>query len=100
MQIVLIDNSLSKSEAKFLLRAFINEKLNFHKLRRLSITEGNNKADVSWDNERIAELEAYQRDLASDLEDLPDKFPVECIAYLNEPLDEDDLYEDSDWDDE
>ena len=94
MQIVLIDNSLSRSEAKFLLRAFINEKLNFHKLRRLSITEGDRNADVSWDNERIAELELCQRELASDLEDLPEHFPVECIAYLNEPID------DEDWEDE
>lgn len=90
MEIVLIDNNLTQSEAKMLLRAFIMEKINFHKLRKLQPTN----ADPAWDQERIQELELTQRNLAREIKELPEVFPVECTVYLNEPLEEDDFYED------
>ena len=93
MEITLIDNTLTKTEAKYLMRAFINEKLNFHKLRRLQQKEGDALYDTSWDDARIEELEEVQKNLAIDFQDLPEAFPVDCVAYLNEPLDEDDLYD-------
>lgn len=88
MEVVLIDNVLSRSEAKFLMRRFIEEKLNFHKLRRLSVTEGDAGADTSWDDERIASLEDQLKSLADEVKDLPDEFEVECVAFLNEPIDD------------
>jgi hypothetical protein len=80
---------MDRSEAKFILTRFLEEKLNFHKLRRLQTTEGNQHADVSWDNERIEALEQDIKRLRAEIYDLPESFPVECIVYLDEPIEED-----------
>ncbi|WP_375239462.1 hypothetical protein [Aurantibacter sp.] len=52
----LIDGCFSSSEASDIINALLKVKINFHKLHRLSITEGNSKDKCEVDNSRINEL--------------------------------------------
>jgi len=62
-EVVLVNNYLTGSELKFLLRELIEVKINFHKLRRLSATEGNSLADTTFDDLRIDYLKSKLEDL-------------------------------------
>ncbi len=55
-KVQLIDGTFTPSEAWDLINALIEEKVNFHKLRRLSIWERDNLSDTSFDNERMHKL--------------------------------------------
>lgn len=55
-KIDLINGSFTASEASDIINSVLNVKINFHKLQRLSITEGNNKDECIYDNARIDEL--------------------------------------------
>ncbi|WP_040247599.1 hypothetical protein [Psychroserpens mesophilus] len=55
-KINLIDGCYNASEASQIINAVLNVKINFHKLQRLSITEGNHKDKCEIDNGRINEL--------------------------------------------
>jgi len=55
-KINLIDGFFSATEAKDVLIALLNEKINFHKVKRLSITEGDLKDDCCYDSSRIDQL--------------------------------------------
>lgn len=58
----LIDGSFSPSDAKDIVVALLNEKINYHKIKRLSITEGNLEDDCLYDSTRIDQLlEAKQK---------------------------------------
>lgn len=82
-EIKLIDNTLNKSEAKFLLSDLIDTKLNFHKLRRLQATEGDQNADTEFDDQRIKELEKAKRTLHETLNPTG-SFKVEAIIKIEE----------------
>lgn len=55
-KINLIDGTFTASEASGIINSILQVKINFHKLNRLSITEGNDKDECTFDNGRIAEL--------------------------------------------
>lgn len=55
-QINLVDGCFKTSDAADIIDSILEVKINFHKLKRLSITEGNNKDLCEFDNERINEL--------------------------------------------
>lgn len=55
-KINLIDGIFTASETADILRAMIDQKINFHKIHRLCLTEGNENDDCVYDNNRIAEL--------------------------------------------
>ena len=55
-QIKLIDGLFTPSEASDIIDAVLDVKINFHKLNRLSITEGNSKDACEYDSSRITEL--------------------------------------------
>lgn len=55
-KINLIDGIFTASETADILNGMIDQKINFHKIHRLSITEGNHDDECSYDNGRIAEL--------------------------------------------
>ena len=57
-EVALIKGSFTPSEASDLMLGLIDEKINFHKLQRLRWCEGYFKADTSYADTRIAELEA------------------------------------------
>lgn len=54
----LVDGVFSPSNASDLLKELINTKINFHKLNRLSLQEGNHEDEAPFDNSRILELES------------------------------------------
>lgn len=56
-EVQLVEGQFTCSEASFVINELINEKINFHKLQRLSLCEGNENSDCSYSNNRIAELE-------------------------------------------
>jgi hypothetical protein len=55
-KIDLINGAFTASEASHIINSVLNVKINFHKLQRLSITEGNDKENCNYDSSRITEL--------------------------------------------
>lgn len=53
----IVDGEFTPEEANDIVRALVNEKINFHKLQRLAIWEGDVNANASFPNSRIEELE-------------------------------------------
>ncbi|MDC6365441.1 MULTISPECIES: hypothetical protein [Flavobacteriaceae] len=56
-KIQLVDGTFTASEALDVITSLLNEKINFHKLQRLSWCEGNQDANTKYPDGRIAELE-------------------------------------------
>nr|WP_299072469.1 hypothetical protein [uncultured Allomuricauda sp.] len=56
-KIQLVDGSFTPSEACDVITALLDEKINFHKLQRLSWCEGNGGANTKYPDDRIQELE-------------------------------------------
>lgn len=59
-EVQLVRGSFTPSEAAEVILALLDEKINFHKLQRLRWCEGYFKADTSYADQRIAELEAQK----------------------------------------
>ena len=57
----LIDGNFTKSEALDIINNVMDVKINFHKLQRLSKTEGNINDACTYDNSRISELIADKK---------------------------------------
>ena len=55
-KIDLINGQFTPSNASDIINSVLEVKINFHKLSRLSITEGNYNEDCNHDNGRIEEL--------------------------------------------
>lgn len=55
-EIKLIDGCFTASEAADIINSVLDVKINFHKLQRLSRTEGNTNDICKYDNGRINEL--------------------------------------------
>ena len=53
----LVNGEFTASEASFIVQALLDEKINFHKLQRLSTLEGDHNIKTPYDNGRIVELE-------------------------------------------
>ena len=56
-KIQLVDGTFTPSETADVVLALLNEKINFHKLQRISWCEGGADADTQYPDGRIAELE-------------------------------------------
>lgn len=56
-KIQLVDGVFTVSEASDVVISLLNEKINFHKLQRLSLSEGSITANTKYPDERITELE-------------------------------------------
>ena len=52
----LVDGFFTPTDAKDIVVALLNEKINYHKIKRLSITEGNLEDDCMYDSSRIDQL--------------------------------------------
>ncbi|MGB5238812.1 MAG: hypothetical protein WBN59_14380 [Flavobacteriaceae bacterium] len=57
-KIRLVDGEFTPSEACDIVNALLDQKINFHKIQRLSMWEGDINANASFPNSRIEELEA------------------------------------------
>lgn len=64
-QINLIDNVFTASEASNIINDVLKVKVNFHKIKRLSITEGNADDKCEYDSGRIHEL-LKEQEIAKD----------------------------------
>ncbi len=56
-KIQLVEEDFTVAEATNIIISLIDEKLNFHKLQRLSLSEGYSGADTKYPDGRIGELE-------------------------------------------
>ncbi len=56
-KIQLVDGTFTPSETADVVLALLDEKINFHKLQRISWCEGASDADTKYPDGRIAELE-------------------------------------------
>ena len=56
-KIKLVDGAFTPSEASDVISALIDEKINFHKIHRLKIWEGNHHCETTELNGRIEELQ-------------------------------------------
>lgn len=54
--IQLVDGTFTPSEASDVINALIDEKINFHKIQRLQLWEGNHKCNTNGLDGRIEEL--------------------------------------------
>lgn len=57
-KIHLVNGEFTPSEACDIVNALLDQKINFHKLQRLAMWEGNINANASFPNSRIEELVA------------------------------------------
>lgn len=55
-KINLVEGMFKPSEASHIINALIDQKINYHKIQRLSLCEGNENCDVTYENTRIEEL--------------------------------------------
>jgi hypothetical protein len=55
-EVLLIDGLFNATDAADIIDAVLDVKINYHKLKRLSITEGNSEDICEYDNDRINEL--------------------------------------------
>ena len=71
-KIRLVDGEFTPNEASDIILALLDQKINFHKLQRLAIWEGDINANTSFPNNRIEELEqeaSFWRELIAGLEE-------------------------------
>lgn len=61
--IKLVDGIFSPSQANDVIRDLIDTKINYHKLSRLSLTEGNHDDKAPYDNDRLDELSSEKKRL-------------------------------------
>ncbi len=55
-KINLVEGMFKPSEASHIINALIDQKINYHKIQRLSLCEGNENCDTTYENSRIEEL--------------------------------------------
>ena len=60
-KIQLVKGEFTPSEASDIIMALIDEKINFHKIQRLQLWEGNHKCETNQLDGRIAELQDEKR---------------------------------------
>lgn len=60
-KIQLVDGTFTPSEASDVILALLNEKINFHKLQRISWSEGSTNANTEYPDSRIQELEKERK---------------------------------------
>lgn len=52
----LVDGVFTVSEARDVINALLKEKINFHKVHRLSLCEGNENSNTAFDDSRLSQL--------------------------------------------
>ncbi|WP_299129262.1 hypothetical protein [uncultured Winogradskyella sp.] len=55
-KINLVEGMFRPSEASHIINALIDQKINYHKIQRLSLCEGDENCDTTYENARIKEL--------------------------------------------
>lgn len=78
--IQLVDGEFTVSEANDIVKNLINEKINFHKLQRLSLCEGFSKSNTEFPDSRIGQL---QNDKKISNEFFRDQFGKNVTVTIN-----------------
>ncbi len=65
----LINGKFTPAEASEIINSLIDKKINFHKIQRLGLTEGNHNHECPYDNSRINELLEEKKQLKAVLID-------------------------------
>jgi hypothetical protein len=60
-KIQLVNGEFTPSEASHVIIALLNEKINFHKIQRLQLWEGNHKYETNQLDSRIKDLQEEKR---------------------------------------
>lgn len=60
-KVQLVEGKFTPSEASDIITALIDEKINFHKVQRLSVCEGDECAETPKVNQRILELQEEKK---------------------------------------
>lgn len=84
-KINLIEGTFTASEVKDVITALIDEKINFHKLQRLSWCEGDMNANTAFPDDRIKELENEKkiaRLFINQLKDQGKRFKMEGVVRI------------------
>ncbi|WP_046757925.1 hypothetical protein [Kordia jejudonensis] len=55
-KVQLVDGKFTAMEASDVINALLDEKINFHKIHRLSMCEGDVLSDTTFDDSRLAQL--------------------------------------------
>ncbi|WP_430412684.1 hypothetical protein [Kordia sp.] len=55
-KVQLVDGKFTAMEASDVINSLLDEKINFHKIHRLSMCEGNVDSDTTFDDSRLAQL--------------------------------------------
>ncbi|WP_064966441.1 hypothetical protein [Tenacibaculum ovolyticum] len=85
-QLKLIDGKFTKKEVLNIIGDVVNLKINFHKLQRLSRTEGNINDECTYDNSRITELitdKAAMKAFLNSLEDNGCNIKVSSTIHIS-----------------
>ncbi|MCH3884510.1 hypothetical protein [Tenacibaculum aquimarinum] len=61
-KVQLVNGDFTATEAQEVVNSLLNEKISFHRLHRLGMTEANNDCDTSFDGSRISELRQEKED--------------------------------------
>ncbi|GAA4886516.1 hypothetical protein GCM10023311_07090 [Flaviramulus aquimarinus] len=84
-EIKLIDGCFTPAEASDIINSILDVKINFHKIQRLSKTEGNANDICEYDNSRILELIDAKHDAKSYFNDARlkgKKLKIESIVTI------------------
>lgn len=79
-KIQLVDGVFTVSEANDIVQNLINEKINFHKLQRLTLCEGFSKSNTEYPDNRITQLE-YDKIVSKDF--FKNKFGQNVTVKIN-----------------
>ena len=61
-KVKLVDGTFTAAEAGDVISSLIEEKINFHKLHRLSMSEGDMHCDTTFDDSRLSQLLREKKD--------------------------------------
>lgn len=84
-KIQLVKGDFTPSEASDVIMGLLNEKINFHKLQRLQLWEGNHKGKTDQLDGRIGELEKEKeiaREFINSTRDLGQKLKISGILEI------------------
>lgn len=87
-QLKLIEGKFTKREALSIVNNLVDVKLNFHKIQRLSRTEGNAKDVCEYDNSRITELIDDRADVKAFLKALENGSKIKIESTIHFTIEE------------
>ncbi len=61
-KVKLVDGKFTAMEAKEVINSLIDEKINFHKIHRLALCEGDVNTDTTFDDSRVGQLMREKED--------------------------------------